>query len=782
MPRRLTIAEVRQVMEPYGFFLIDDGRHPYKNQDSYLKVYDSQLNKTKVITLRQIRSNYIYRDKRAKFDYNDILPVSLNPETPQRERFNFMNILPVSQNPAPAPPKTKLQRFIQNINEPLLSNLPEAEQQKYFDIYQKIMKGFGKQKKFNLNLSKDGQSKQIVLLLLLKAFKQIKMKLNKIIRVGVKTSDNEAFFSLTADTIQYFQDLLNEEAPQEMSDSQSDVFDKYTDWESIEFSFDINPKAQGGFFPFLNKTSLDLSKYGIFKEIIDSNYSTNCFIQAIKNSDIFTPSEIDLIQSTIKTRVIKVEDLQTLADLLNCQITIRIGKDNSNDTSFKKFDSKYGNKKKLTLILYMDHFMPCISLNVSEYYVAHYEELDKLYPDNSQRFIMIDDQGTTKKSPITIIRLIKLLLKYNALQVIPKREQERIAKLYNNLRIINTNDALDCSFKPIEVKDKNDNQMKVIRKLKGDKFDGYSMFGEHLEQKRLEQYYDKLQKVINSLGVRVNVRNYFRCSQLMEKVMFEYGCFDNVYKIAGPIAEKIRNGLTFPAPHTADNNPFYSNQKLYYIDINGAYLSCVNSIPAGKCGEDLKFNERNTTIGELIEKLYTIRTGLKQTDPILANTLKLMMNSSWGLSIRRSNNFEKTSPKDKDTFLKENVGYIVEYSNDFIKYIKSISVNYTYPQFAREVLTNFEAKINEVVKLCKHVFYYNIDALLIDEEDFHKLEQLGYIGNKLGQFKIEHIFTEIAIKSSRVYMATLDNGEIFNHSFGKKDYKTFVQDVKAMIN
>ena len=68
------------------------------------------------------------------------------------------------------------------------------------------------------------------------------------------------------------------------------------------------------------------------------------------------------------------------------------------------------------------------------------------------------------------------------------------------------------------------------------------------------------------------------------------------------------------------------------------------------------------------------------------------------------------------------------------------------------------------------------------EEDFHKLEQLGYIGNNLGQFKIEHIFTEIAIKSSRVYMATLDNGEIFNHSFGKKDYKTFVQDVKAMIN
>ena len=91
-----------------------------------------------------------------------------------------------------------------------------------------------------------------------------------------------------------------------MSDSQSDVFDKYTDWESIEFSFDINPKAQGGFFPFLNKTSLDLSKYGIFKEIIDSNYSTNCFIQAIKNSDIFTPSySQQLKQELLKLKIYK---------------------------------------------------------------------------------------------------------------------------------------------------------------------------------------------------------------------------------------------------------------------------------------------------------------------------------------------------------------------------------------------------------------------------------------------------------------------------------------------
>ena len=96
------------------------------------------------------------------------------------------------------------------------------------------------------------------------------------------------------------------------------------------------------------------------------------------------------------------------------------------------------------------------------------------------------------------------------------------------------------------------------------------------------------------------------------------------------------------------------------------------------------------------------------------------------------------------------------------------------PQFAREVLRNFNAKIKEVESIVKKVYYYNIDALLIDEEDFNKLNQLGYIGNNLGQFKIEHIFNEIAIKSQRVYMAKLDNGEIFNHTGNKsQDYNLF---------
>ena len=54
--------------------------------------------------------------------------------------------------------------------------------------------------------------------------------------------------------------------------------------------------------------------------------------------------------------------------------------------------------------------------------------------------------------------------------------------------------------------------------------------------------------------------------------------------------------------------------------------------------------------------------------------------------------------------------------------------------------------MNEVVGKVKKVYYYNVDAILIDEEDFNKLKGLGYIGEGLGYFKVEHIFKEIEIQ------------------------------------
>ena len=85
------------------------------------------------------------------------------------------------------------------------------------------------------------------------------------------------------------------------------------------------------------------------------------------------------------------------------------------------------------------------------------------------------------------------------------------------------------------------------------------------------------------------------------------------------------------------------------------------------------------------------------------------------------------------------------------------------------------------VKRLVNVYYENVDALLINESDYNKLVDLGYIGDKLGKFKVEKVFTEIAIKSSKRYVATLENGDKYYHCVKVGvDYDEFVREVKYM--
>ena len=239
----------------------------------------------------------------------------------------------------------------------------------------------------------------------------------------------------------------------------------------------------------------------------------------------------------------------------------------------------------------------------------------------------------------------------------------------------------------------------------------------------------------------------------MQRIMFEYGCFDGVYEISGDIAQSIRNQCIFPRTHTFNNKPLYLKQKLYYIDLNGAYMSAVESIPTGENADGVP----NTRIKDLIQLLYDIR---KQSNPKLSKTIKCMMNSCWGYSIRRPKLIKRKYAKNVNKTIDEMEQFIYKYSYDsngesgWVSLIEPFVQHFTVPHFAKSVLDTFRAKFDEVKSLV-NVYYENIDAILIDENDYNKLKRMGYIGDKLGQFKIEHVFNEIAIKSARKYVANL---------------------------
>ena len=415
-------------------------------------------------------------------------------------------------------------------------------------------------------------------------------------------------------------------------------------------------------------------------------------------------------------------------------------------------------------------------LRISKFYIENSKMMDEKYPNNNDRFIMNDADGNICELKMSIVTMIKLFHQNNLFEPISIEDQLKIAIKFNKYILDDPNDIIDECFREKIVKLPNSKQIQSYVKLKH--YDGYKLFCEHLKPSQVNQYYKKLQTIIDSLGIDIDVKGFTSYPSLMEAIMYKYGCFDNVYELAAPLAQKIREKLVFPVPHTYNHKPFYSNKKLYYIDINGAYLSCIDSIPAGKCDSNLEFTEKNAKIKELIEKMYKIRMDLKHKDSILYKMFKQLMTCCWGMSIKRGKIFTKDKPKNVDEYVNQNLPYVVEVNKDFVKTISSISVNYSYPQFARQVLQNFQTKINSVLDIVDKVYYYNIDALLIDEESYKKVVNAGLIGDELGMFKIEHIFTEIAIKSSRVYVATLDDGTKYYHTGNRTvDYNDFVMEV-----
>ena len=759
---RLTDQEVQERINKYGYYFTENTQ--YRNQNKPIELYDAQENKKVNLSLRQIN----YRVSRG-----------------YRSEFNIYNILNEAiQQQAPRPQPQQLQRqrdynqFINKLRDYQRFNaLTDNEKQIAFNKYRELCGRLSRKHKFTIDFTRAGVDNSLMLFVFVEALEAVKKTMNKRIKLKVFNNDNTAhYYELSYDTIDYFKGLLEGKTQNELNTSENDLFENQNDWDKIDVFYMDSVRA-GGFFPFVNKSSLDLSQFDIFNEINYDNYKNNCFIDALINSGKFNKEEINLLKSSVYTRLITFDYIQKISDLFNIDITLRIPNEEDNKTSAKIFKCKTQARFNIVMFIYYEHFMINNELFLQEYYLSHYKELDEKYPNDITRYDIIDDAGNKKHQKMTIVRCIKLLRKYNLLEEIPEKEQMTIAKQYKHFQYT-PKELINEYFREITIKDKSDKQQDLLNSLLNN--DGYWLFGEHIKDKnKLNELYDQLQEIINSLGVKVRVRNYNKFAELMNKIMYEYGCFDNVYELAQPLAEVIRDELVFPKPHTTDGNKFYSNKKLYYVDLNSAYLSVIEGIPTGKCDENGNFSgELNTKIKELIHKLYTIRQQLKKTNPTLSTCLKYLSTSCWGSSIKKNRMFKTVKPKDKDNYIASHLNFVIEYNDEIVKLVKSVSFQYSYPQFARVVLNNYHKKMEEIRKLCK-IYYENIDAILIDEEDYNKLVSLGYVGNELGKFKIEHIFTEIAISSSRKFVATLEDGTHFIHCPKKDtDYNEFIENVK----
>ena len=652
----------------------------------------------------------------------------------------FLMNLPISENYSEKS-KDSYQKWLSKQSDNIKS-LSKQSQTKIYKSMQKILKEFNKHRNFNININSQDNLRGFI-----EAIKIFGSRLGKFnVRLTfIDSQGNIDYRHLSKSTIQFFDYIFNNDDIERIKDSNDDIIDNLLDVQTIHVEFTEIKQGKrkiAGFFPYINKSSIDLTKFAIFKDINHPEINNSCLYHAFKYSNLLTENELNMLNSYIKTRYIPQTSLKEISELFKIHINCKTYFEHNDKTSHEDYGKNYKEKRSIKLIIYNNHYM-------------------------------LNDYVKSPKR-IHIIKLIKSLISNNLL--IPMTEKQ-----------VN---LLDWSFKPktvdfkgysrlINVPDRKNNPYISVKQTK-------HFFGYKPDVNEIDERIWELQKIVNELPLRhpIDVSLYFKFSELMQKIMYEYGCYDDVYEFSGDLAKNIRKQCKFPKIHTFNDKSLYRKEKLYYIDLNGAYMAAVKSIPTGQ-----NFDKSNTKIKELIETLYEYRIKAKKSgNDKLAITLKFLMNSCWGFSIQKPKIIKHKYAKNVNNYIDTFSPFVIKYKynsdkvSGFVDTINPFVIHYSFPQFAKSVLDEFHNMMNKIKKIV-NVLYENIDAILISESDYQKLVNLGYVGDKLGQFKIEHVFNEIAIKSQRKFIGTLENGDKYYHCVNKNiNYNDFIKECVISCN
>ena len=785
MPKRLNTEDVKAIFERYGYTVPDN--FVYQNNSTSIRVYDEQENTYKDMTYKKLQ--YQIKKGRSEMETDPFMNMALSEIGP-RTRDGFIDMMNMALSETG--PRTR-EGFYDLMNAPLsatglrLENeevsqtrldrygkkfgnlfMRETDEFKYdvMNLSNKIIKKLMSGQPFTLN---ENKNTAIILYALSHAMKIAAPKINKdIVMTIVDKKGHTQYARVNQNTIDML-DWVLEDKEYEINDSGDPILESLSNFKSIAFDFRNISKGKrivGAFFPYYNNSDIDLTPYGIYKrgEVIRES----CLLTAFRSSGLLDDEQLNLLSSFLKTKLIPREELKHISNLFNIRISCRVHYD-TGKTSTNEYGEKYGKTLKLHII--EDHYILDKDVNATVFYVKNYAKIN-----NDERFVnhprkmmvsrLDKNRYEFSKKGCTINRIIDAMIENKLLEPMTDEEKrylqyDECSGLFRDYRK-NKSITVKCkeAIRQINIKDK---KRIPITFSKPNKF----LFGYDVKDEEIHQRLHELQRLVDSLNLRhnIDVSLYHHFSELMQKIMYEYGCLDDIYEFSGNVSQKIRSELQFPKIIWSEG---HYKGKLYYIDQAGAYMSSVTSIPSGMPDDDGNFKSENTKIKELIEHLYDIRMKAKKIGmDKLATTIKYMMNSSWGYSMKKPKLIKHRFVKDVDEYVKKFDPFIIKYKytcgrSGYVDRINPYVESYSYPQFARSVLNTFNAKMKE---LCNkvNVLYSKTDSALIYENDYKKLLSENWIGEKLGLFKVEHIFTEVYVKSAEKWIGKNEDGTYFYH-------------------
>lgn len=781
MPKRLNTEDVKAIFERYGYTVPDN--FVYQNNSTSIRVYDEQENTYKDMTYKKLQ--YQIKKGRSEMEGDPFFMNMALSETGPRTRDGFIDMMNMALSETG--PRTR-EGFYDLMNAPLENEevpqtrldrygkkfgnlfMRETDEFKYdvMNLSNKIIKKLMSGQPFTLN---ENKNTAIILYALSHAMKIAAPKINKdIIMTIVDKKGHTQYARVNQNTIDML-DWVLEDKEYEINDSGDPILESLSNFKSIAFDFRNISKGTrivGAFFPYYNNSDIDLTPYGIYKrgEVVNES----CLLTAFRSSGLLDDEQLNLLSSFLKTKLIPREELKHISNLFNIRISCRVHYD-TGKTSTNEYGEKYGKTLKLHII--EDHYILDKDVNATVFYVKNYAKIN-----NDERFVnhprkmmlsrLDKNRYEFSKKGCTINRIIDAMIGNKLLEPMTDEEKrylqyDECSGLFRDYRK-NKSITVKCkeAIRQINIKDK---KRIPITFSKPNKF----LFGYDVKDEEIHHRLHELQRLVDSLNLRhnIDVSLYHHFSELMQKIMYEYGCLDDIYEFSGNVSKKIRSELQFPKIIWSEG---HYKGKLYYIDQAGAYMSSVTSIPSGMPDDDGNFKSENTKIKELIEHLYDIRMKAKKVGMIkLATTIKYMMNSSWGYSMKKPKLIKHRFVKDVDEYVKKFDPFIIKYKYNqghagpgYVDRINPYVESYSYPQFARSVLNTFNAKMKE---LCNkvNVLYSKTDSALIYENDYKKLLSENWIGEKLGLFKVEHIFTEVYVKSAEKWIGKNEDGTYFYH-------------------
>ena len=250
------------------------------------------------------------------------------------------------------------------------------------------------------------------------------------VRLTFKDSNNHLDYSLlNSSTINYLDEVFNNPDLQRVKDSNDEILENILNIKSTRIEFKQRAKGKriiAGFYPYLNKSDINLKRFAIFSNLEDEEINDSCLIQAFKYSNILNEEELKMLTSFIKTRYIPKTDLKTISELFKIHINVRIYYENGK-TSHDDFGLEYKELRSIRLIILNNHYILNEKVRVTEYYIKHYKEInrDNRFINHTRKY-MLKRVNTNRyefsKEGIHIVKLINLMIEEKLL--IPMNEKQ----------------------------------------------------------------------------------------------------------------------------------------------------------------------------------------------------------------------------------------------------------------------------------------------------------------------------------------------------------------------